>query len=364
MSEVEKKIPNNELILKLNRFMVLMNNEKRLQIYYKLAALLRNRFTLMDALDRIWMIESKDGKSPDEPMAIAVASWLKELEKGLPFSSALEGWAPMREKLMLSVGDVSKLENALLNVIRVSEGSNRIIQPLVGAVTYPIMMMMLSMVIVVGVGIYMVPPLLEFAKNAQWTGTAKTLVSLSYFVKDYWWIFPLILFALIVAIYISFSQFTGKFRVVFDKMPPWSLYRMFSGVSWLMSLAALVESGTPIAKSMQSLRQNANPYLRERIDKTLTFMQNGDNLGTALKRTEMHFPEDELIGDLEIYSELDNFEQALNGVATEYLETSISNIKKEASILNSFALLLVSGIIAWVLLGVFDMQNQVQNSMG
>ena len=360
----EKKIPSNEIILKLSQFMVLMNNEHRLKIYYKLAALLRNRFTLMDALDRIWMIESKDGASPDEPMAIAVAWWLKELEKGLPFSSAIEGWAPMREKLMLSVGDVSKLEKALMNVIKVSEGSNRIIQPLISAVTYPIMMFALALVIVVGVGVYMVPPLLEFAKNAQWSGTAKSLVWLSGFVKVYWWTFPVVLFGIIAVIYFSFSNFIGPLRVGFDKCPPWSLYRMFSGVSWLMSLAALVESGTPIAKSMQSLRQNANPYLRERIDKALMFIKNGDNLGTALKKSNMHFPEDELIGDLEIYSELDNFEEALNGVATEYLESSIENIKKEASILNSVALLIVSGVIAWVLLGVFDMQNQVQSAMG
>ncbi len=361
---IQKKIPSNEIILKLSQFMVLMNNENRLKIYYKLAALLRNRFTLMDALDRIWMIESKDGANPDEPMAIAVAAWLKELEKGLPFSSAIEGWAPMREKLMLSVGDVSKLEKALTNVIKVSEGSNRIIQPLLNAVTYPIMMIMLSLVIIVGVGIYMVPPLLEFAKNAQWTGTAKSLVALSKFVEVYWWTFPLVLLAIVAIIYISFSQFTGPLRVSFDKFPPWSLYRMFSGVSWLMSLAALVESGTPIARSMQNLRQNANPYLRERIDKALMYIKNGDNLGTSLKKSNMHFPEDELIGDLEIYSELDNFEDALNGVATEYLESSIENIKKQAGILNSVALMIVSLVIAWVLLGVFDMQNQVQSAMG
>ncbi len=361
---MEKTIPTNENILKLTKFMVGIKNEERLKVYYKLAALLRNKFTLMDALDRIWMIESKDGTKPNEPMAVAIAWWLRELEKGLPFSSAIDGWAPMREKLMLSVGDVSKLENALLNVIKVSEGSNRIIQPLMGAITYPLMMIALSLVIIVGVGVYMVPPLLEFAKNAQWTGTAKSLVWLSGFVKVYWWTFPIVLGGIIAGIYISFSIFIGPLRVKFDKFPPWSLYRMFSGVSWLMSLAALVESGTPISKAMQSLRGQSNPYLKERIDAALSFMKNGDNLGTALKRSKMNFPETELIGDLEIYSELDNFEAALNNVATTYLENSISNIKKEASLLNSFALLIVSGVIAWVLLGVFDMQNQVQNNMG
>ena len=360
---IEKKIPLNETVLTLSKIMVKLKNETRLKIYYKLAALLRNRFTLMDALDRIWMIESKDGNKPNEPMAIAVAWWLRELEKGLPFSSAIDGWAPMREKLMLSVGDVSKLEKALLNVIKVSEGSNRIIQPLVNAITYPLMMIALSLVIIVGVGIYMVPPLLEFAKDATWTGSAASLVWLSGFVKVYWWTFPITFFAIIITIYFSFSFFLGPIRVRFDKFPPWSLYRMFSGVSWLMSLAALVESGTPISKAMQSLREQSNPYLRERIDAALSYMKNGDNLGTALKKTKMDFPETELIGDLEIYSELDNFEEALNSVASTYLENSINNVKKEASLLNSIALLIVSGVIAWVLLGVFDMQNQVQSNM-
>ena len=115
---IQKVIPSNATILKLSQLMVLLNNEKRLKIYYKLAALLRNKFTLMDALDRIWMIESKDGQSPEEPMAIAVAWWLKELEKGLSFSTAINGWAPVREKLMLSVGDVSKLENALIEKLK------------------------------------------------------------------------------------------------------------------------------------------------------------------------------------------------------------------------------------------------------
>ena len=358
-----KKIPTNPTIVKLNQILVGMNNDARLKVYYKLAALLANRFTLMDALDRIWMIEAKDAKNPDEPMAIAVAWWVRELEKGLPFSSAIDGWAPMREKLMLSVGDVSKLEKALRNVIRVSEGSNKIIKPLINAITYPLLMICLSLLIIVGVGMYMVPPLLEFAKDAQWTGSAKSLVALSGFVKVYWWTMPATLFGVILLIYISFANLTGPVRVMLDQAPPWSLYRMFTGVSWLMSLAALVESGTPISRSMQSLRFNATPYLRERIDRTLIFMQNGDNLGVALKKTGMRFPDDELIGDLEIYSELDNFEDALNGVAHEYLNSSIEKIGKQAGALNAIALMIVSIIIAWTLLGVFDMQNQVQNAM-
>jgi len=358
-----KYIPSDMTTRKFDRFWIMNSNDARLKIYYKLAALLRNKFTLMDALDRIWNIESDDGNNARRPMAVAIAWWLRELEKGLPFSSAIDGWAPMREKLMLSVGDVSKLEKALVNVIKVSEGSNRIIKPLIGALTYPVFMIALSLLIIVAVGIYMVPPLLEFAKDTVWTGSAAGLVAISAFARAYWWTLPIGLALAALAIYLSFANLTGKLRITLDRFPPWSLYRMFTGVSWLMSLAALVESGTPIAKALQSLRANASPYLRERIDKTLGYMKNGDNLGTALKRSKFGFPEPELIGDLEIYSELDNFEETLNSVATDYLDQSVDNIQGTASLLNSIALVVVSVLIAWIMLGVFDMQNQVQATM-
>jgi len=360
---IPKKIPTNSIVISLNQLIVNLSGAARLRVYYKLAALLRNRFTLMDALDRIWLIESKEGKKQDEPMAIAVAWWSREMEKGLPFSTAIMGWAPLRERLMLSVGDVSKLERALLNVIKVSEGSNKILAPLISALTYPLLMIMLSFVIIAAVGIWMVPPMVELVPNITWRGMAKSMVNVSLFVKDFWWIFPVVLLGSIALIYMSFANFIGKPRIYFDRAPPWSLYRMFTGVSWLMSLAALVESGTPIAKAMQGLRQNASPYLRERIDRSLSYMKNGANLGSALKMTGMRFPDDTLIGDLEIYSELDNFEDSLNAVASEYLNSSVESIKREATILNSLGLLLVSGIIAWVLLGTFEMQNQIQAAM-
>jgi len=228
---------------------------------------------------------------------------------------------------------------------------------------YPTFMIGLSLLIIVAVGVYMVPPLLEFAGNTTWTGSAASLVAISGFARVYWWTLPLGLGAIALTIYISFANLTGKVRVVLDKYPPWSLYRMFTGVSWLMSLAALVESGTPIAKALQSLKANSSPYLNERIDKTLSYMKNGDNLGTALKRSGFSFPDNELIGDLEIYSELDNFEETLNTVATDFLDQSVDNIQGTASLLNSVSLMVVSILVAWIMLGVFDMQNQVQATM-
>ena len=141
------------------------SNETRLKIYRKLASLLRNRFSLMNALDLIHNGASNGGKNPNEPMAIAIANWGKALQNGLPFSDALKGWAPDRERLMLSVGDVSDLESALLNLIKVTEGSKKMIRPIIGAITYPSFLFMMSVLIIYAIGVYMVPPMLDAAPN-------------------------------------------------------------------------------------------------------------------------------------------------------------------------------------------------------
>lgn len=48
-----------------------MSNAARLKIYRKIASLMANRFSLMNALDRLHDSVSNGGKNPGEPMAIA-----------------------------------------------------------------------------------------------------------------------------------------------------------------------------------------------------------------------------------------------------------------------------------------------------
>lgn len=346
------------------RMVIKMSNAVRLKLYRKIASLMRNRFSLMNALDMLYNGASNDGKNPGEPLAIALASWAKALNNGLPFSDALKGWAPDRERLMLSVGDVSDLESALINLIRVTEGSTKMVRPIVGAITYPSFLMMMAILIIYAIGVYMVPPMRDAAPNVRWTGLARDLVDLSDWIKDYWLVAFASLPLLMTVIYLTIGIWTGIIRAFFDKLPPWSLYKVFTGISWLLALSALVKGGTPVSTALRALRRDASPYLKERIDKTLVFINNGDNLGQALAKTNLEFPDKEIIGDLKIYSELDNFEEALENLANEWLEESVYLIEQKASVLNMVALLSISGVIAWAVMGTFAMQDQITQGMG
>lgn len=346
------------------KMIIIFSNKVRLKIYRKIASLMKNRFSLMDALDMLHDGASNGGKNPGEPLAIAIAAWGKALNNGKTFSDALKGWAPARERLMLSVGDVSDLESALLNLIKVTEGSTKMIRPIIGAIAYPSFLMMMSVLIIYAIGVYMVPPMIDAAPNVVWHGMARDLVNLSDWIKDNWLIAFLSLPVIMAVIYFTIGIWTGKIRAYFDCIPPWSLYKVFTGISWLLALSALVKGGTPVSTAMRALRRDASRYLRERIDKTLVFINNGDNLGQALAKTGLNFPDKEIIGDLKIYSELDNFEEALDNLANDWLEESVYMIEEKAGILNMVALLAIGGVIAWAVMGTFEMQDQITSGMG
>lgn len=345
------------------QMMMKMFQNDRLRIYRKLAALLRNRFSLMDALERLQSIASDNGRKPDDTTAIAIGCWMESLQNGLSFSVALRGWAPQSELLMLSVGDIANLEDALTNLIHVVEGTKKMKEPLVGALAYPMFLMVMVVLIIYAVGAYMVPPMVDAVPGLVWTGQARTLVALSNWVRGN----SLILFVTLPIIFLFVSwtlpRWKGRLRAKFDKIPPWNLYRIFVGVSWLLSLSALVNAGTPVSKALRMLRGDSSPYLLYRLERALIYVNNGENLGEALYLTGLDFPDKEVIGDLQIYAELDNFPAALNMMANEWLEDSIRDIEQKAAGLNAAAILMIAAIVAWVVAGTFAMQDQMVSGM-
>ncbi len=346
------------------RIVFRMNTEKRMATARKLASLLRNDFTLMDALGRMESIESHGGKKPNEPFAIVMREWQKNLERGMSFSDATRGWVPPDETLLVTSGNLSDLVVALENVSRVVTGTQRIRRAMVNAIAYPLFLLLLTFGIIMLVGIYLVPPLAEIAGDSMvWRGMARSLIWLSEFSIQYWYIILGMFVALCAIIGISLPNWSGRLRAKFDKLPPWNVYKIQMSVGWLMSLSSMVAAGITIPDAMRMLADNSNKYLRDILEETLHYIANGANLGAALNNTGRDFPNSEIIGDLAIYADMNGFDENLGRVANDYLEESVRKMESVSNALNSIGILLVSAIIAWVVLGTFQMQDQITSAL-
>ena len=350
----------NKLELLYAKIVFKTDTEKRMAISRKIASLLRNNFTLMDALHRIEMIESKDGQKPNEPFAIAMREIQQNLERGMTFAEATADWVPSEETLLLTSGNVSSLLISLENIGRVVGGINRIKRALLSAVAYPLFLFALTVAIVIMVGLYLVPPLAEAAGSAVvWRGSAASLVWLSGVAGKYWYIVTGVFIGLILITWLSLPVWTGRLRTWFDKLPPWNTYKLQLSVSWLMSLSAMVSAGVSVPDAMRLLADHSNRYLSDILEETLHYIANGENLGKALSDTGKDFPSQEIIGDLMIYSDMNDFDKNLNQIAVDYMEESVRKMESISSVLNSVGIILVSIIIGWVVMGTFQMQEQI-----
>lgn len=350
----------NKLELLYAKLVFRFSTERRMGVARKLASLLRNDFTLMDALGRLEMIESKGGTKPDEPFAIAMREWQKGLERGMSFSEVTKGWVPPEETLLVTSGNLSNLVLALENVSRVVEGTQKIKRAMISALAYPLFLLALTFAIIIMVGLYLVPPLADVAGSDMiWRGSAASLIWLSEFSINYWYIFVIVLLGGAGIIWLSMANWTGKLRAKFDKLPPWNIYKIQISVGWLMSLAAMVRAGITLPNAMRMLADGANKYLKNILEVTLRFIANGDNLGVALSNTNRNFPNEEIIGDLAIYADMNGFDENLSNIANDYLEESVRKMESISNVLNGIGILLVSVIIAWVVLGTFQMQDQI-----
>ena len=342
------------------KFSFKFDTKKRMAVSNKIASLLRNNFTLMDALHRIEMMESKNGKKPDEAFAIAMREIQKNMERGMTFSEATRGWVPNEETLLLMSGNMSSLVVSLENISRVVDGVSRIKRAMVSALAYPLFLFALTIGIIVMVGLYLVPPLIEAAgSNIVWRGSAASLIWASEFANKYLYSFCGVLVVLILLIWISLANWTGKLRAVFDKYPPWSIYKLQLSVSWMMSLSAMVSADVSVPDAMRLLADNSNRYLSSILEEALHYISNGENLGAALASTGKNFPSEEIIGDLTIYSDMNDFDKNIDNIASEYMEDAVRRMESISSAMNGAGMALVYIVMGWVVLGTFAMQEQI-----
>ena len=85
------------------------------------------------------------------------------------------------------------------------------------------------------VGFYLVPPLAEIAGDSMvWRGMARSLIWLSEFSIQYWYIILGMFVALCAIIGISLPNWSGRFGAKFVKFAPWNVYKIQMFVGWLV----------------------------------------------------------------------------------------------------------------------------------
>lgn len=333
--------------------------ESRNRFYQKLSALITNGKRLQTSVDDLLVRAKRRGETDLE--AIVLTDIAHELRRGVPFGKAMGKFAPSAEGSLLLAGERSgDLPATLLLTVELNEASAKMKSVAIGAVVSPMVSSLMILASLFMISFYVVPRLTPVMDPNLWTGVAKSLYVVSEALQSPWVMLPMGLFLLLLLVIgLTLGTWTGKLRVVFDAIPPWSFYRLVVGGGWMLSLASLVRSGTTISVALNQLRANADPWLYERITALLHEIHKGKNLGVALEATGFNFPDKNIIDDFTSYAELPNFEQVLYRVGRDWVADGVKQIEGQAATLDSIVGTTMGIVMMWFAYGTMDIQSQI-----
>jgi type II secretory pathway component PulF len=334
--------------------------KERERVYRKISSFLRNGVSLPDTLRTIYLHATDDGRKPKNPQAVVVKAWLERIANGQSFGRAVTGWVPDSDRIIIEAGETAgNLADALENAMFIQQSAKKIKGAILAGIAYPMVLMVLAVGLLLIFGDKIVPAFSTVLPRSKWTGTPAFMGNVADFVNT--GMFPC-LFALGVVIGVmlwSMPRWVGKYRVYADRFVPWSLYRLTMGAGFMLSVSALVKAGVQVPEILRILMRGSKPWYYERTSKALMHVNNGVNIGEALYRSKMDFPDKETVKDLRAYAGFDNFDETLELLGRQWVEESVDKVRAQMAVLKNLSLVVLGIVFGVIAVGIFALQQQV-----
>ncbi len=339
------------------------SSKMRMRLYAKLGKFIANGVPITQALDEIYVHVSLEGKKPTATAAVVVDEWRRSIRNGRSFARAITGWAAPDELSVLDAGEISgRLDKAIEDVLFINVARKRIRSAIFGLI-YPLMLVATTCFYLYIFGSQVVPAFAQILPVSKWHGAGRQMAMLADWVMH--WLLPTLI-ALGVAltfILMTLGSWTGRLRKMVDTIPPWSIYRLAVGSSFLISLAALLHAGVPVPEALRIIHQTASPWYKERLASTRRLVLNGArNIGDALHQTGYSFPSWEMVIDIRSYASLDGFEDMLDKLSRQWLDDSVALIQGQMSVLLNAAIVIMGLVFMWIVAGMFALQQQISSA--
>lgn len=344
---------------------VMFSEKDRMALYRKLAALNSNGVPIKDALVNLYKRVSRNGAKKSDPKAIVLSEWIAGIANGKSAARSMGDWIPSSERMIIEAGERGgALPDSLASVEKVASGAQEMRKAVLGGLFQPVMLFIAAIGVIALFGVKVIPMFSTVSSPETWSTLAYSLYVASEVVKSIW--FYVILGSIIgfaFFIIMTLPYFKGKNRYYFDKIPPWSIYRLWIGSGFILSLSSMVKAGIPIKQALTDLKKQASPYLAVRIEAGIRGLREGSNLGEAFAKSGYGFPDEEIIDDLIVYSSQGDLDAALEKIGNEWLKEGVKVVQLQSAIMNTVAKTLMSLIVVWITMGTFDLQQSISDAV-
>lgn len=301
----------------------------------------------------------------------AITELRERVTEGEKLSAAMQRYPKIFNDLyvnMIGAGEASgTLEQVLGRIADVTEAQAKLQSKIVGALTYPLVMGVVGLVMMVLLITFVIPRMTAMLLDMDIPLPLPTrmLIAFTDIFFSWWWLFLAIIG---ISIY-AFRRWvqSEKGREVFDgwllQMPlVGKLIRLAAVARLARTLATLLKGGVAMLAAMDIVRNIAqNVILRRALEEAREAVKEGSSLADPLRESG-HFPPlaTHMIAIGEKTGELENM---LERVADNY-ETQVDNaVGTLMTLLEPLMLVVMGGMVAFIVVSVMYPMLQASQSM-
>ncbi len=329
--------------------------KKRLEFYRIITTFTQNGISIQTSL-RLYgdMIKKYNN---DSSMKFLVDDILRMMSNGTRFERAIAYWVPAQESALIEAS-ATNVAQACQVVTSFAENMTSIKSALIGALTYPIVMIVVLIGSLLSFSEFVIPLMIKLSPPENWPALAQHLYSLTTFIHNHLFLLIALIILITIASIASLSRFTFMpVRDFLDKLPPWNIYKPYTATTFLIALAAMLKSGSSFNNAIHKMGATATPYLMHFLKRILIRLGAGSGFGESLV---IGLFEGNLLISLTVFATTNNLEKGIKFLADENLEEQRLVFIKKGKILGYTLMILVAVVIGWVMLSLYGIQSSIQ----
>jgi len=297
----------------------------------------------------------------DQPVLKRVIGLVKQrVNEGATVADALADHPRIFSKIyinMVRAGESSgALDVVLIRLADFTEGQARLRQKIVSALTYPVIMMFIGLIILGILMTVVVPKVTRMFEDigATLPWTTRLLIATADFTRTWWWAIGIWIICAIIAFPIWKRSKSGTLQwdSFILRAPLFgSLNRMIAMARFARTLSTLLRSGVPILGALEIVRNVvSNEVLAQVVDEARSAIQEGDSIASPLQRSGQFPP---LVYHMVSIGERSGqLEDMLINVASAYESQVDAKIGGLTSLLEPIMIVGMGGIVAFIVFSI------------
>lgn len=332
----------------------------------QLAAFVRSGIPIIDALEVV-----EDG-TPNKRFKEIITEMRESISAGVPLSEAIAEHAvvfpPYYLGILRSAELTGQLDTALDQLSSYIERDHEARSRIKSAVTYPVIIMMMSIATVVIMSVWVLPRFTVFFEDmdAELPLATRMLINLSKFSQQFWYLYAAVIALLITAVVLG--QKSGRGRAIRDsiflRLPLVGDIVLYAVIErFCRIVAAMVRAGVPLPDALAASIEGANNKVFERaLQQAQERMLEGEGIAEPIADTNL-FPKAS-VQMMRVGENTGTLDQQLDNSAQYYSRELEYKLKKLTSVFEPAVIIFMGLIVGFVavalvsaMYGVFQGSN-------